>query len=367
MAQPLDFRRLNEDVVRNNLCTGCSACVVVCPWNAIEYDFQEEIPKRIGDCMYWCSYCTSICPQVPGRMAEIEDFVFSRQRQADEEMGIYRRMIVARSKSPEILGVGEDGGTVTQILAWALDTSIINGALVCSVDKQNGWKPEPKLVRTKAELIRCAGNSYVYSPNLLKVVSGYDVDKLGLVTVPCQISAARTMEAAHMKLASQRISLNIGLLCLECFAPEFLYQKVQAEAGINLADVEKINVKGRVELETRSGEIREIPLKEAVRYTRQACLSCADFTAEAADISVGGLGLRGWTLVITRTSKGDNIIERMLEEDILESRPIEEFPTTQKLLLRLTRKKKARAAEWWRAQRPIGPLPIGAGWVVESG
>ncbi|NIU57219.1 MAG: hypothetical protein GWN67_12790, partial [Phycisphaerae bacterium] len=103
---------------------------------------------------------------------------------------------------------------------------------------------------------------------------------------------------------------TIGLMCTESFTYEGLMQRhIQRELGVNLYDISKINIKGKILVTTKSGEIQTVPLAEAKKYTRKGCPPCTDFSSELSDISAGGLGLKDWTLIVIRTEKGEQLFE----------------------------------------------------------
>ena len=66
--------------------------------------------------------------------------------------------------------------------------------------------------------------------------------------------------------------------------------------GIPLTDVKKFNVKGKVLIYKKDGEVVEMSLHRAQEYARPECHHCGDFTAELADISCGGVACMDWTI-----------------------------------------------------------------------
>jgi len=110
--------------------------------------------------------------------------------------------------------------------------------------------------------------------------------------------------------------------------------------GIELADVKKMNIKGKILVTTRAGEVKAIPLAEAKKYTRKSCLLCPDFSSELADISVGGLGLSGWTFTIIRTEEGEELLENAQKQGILRIVPVEQAKKAVDLLVKLSQRKR---------------------------
>jgi len=152
------------------------------------------------------------------------------------------------------------------------------------------------------------------------------------------------MQMFPLKKYVKALNFTIGLMCTEAFTYEGLMEKqIQEALGLDLRDIQKINIKAKVLITTKSGEVKEIPLKEAKQYTRKACLPCIDFSAELADISTGGLGLRDWTLTILRTEKGEEIFRGAEKEGLIETKPVEEETGTLDLLIKLSKRKRLNA------------------------
>jgi len=100
-----------------------------------------------------------------------------------------------------------------------------------------------------------------------------------------------------------------------------------------------MNIKGKMLITTDAGTT-SIPLAEVKPYTRKSCSICKDFSSELADISVGGLGLDGWTFTIIRTEKGEELFSAAEKAGYLITKPLEEGSFAMNLLTKLSKKKK---------------------------
>jgi len=339
----LSFGEILVKVVRAEKCVGCSACVTVCPVGCLEY--VEGKPKPVKKCAN-CGICVIVCPQYEYTFPALEKSVFGRQRKPEEEFGIYQRIVIAQANDEKILQTCQDGGVVTALLTYALERGIIDGAAVSGVSQNKPFYPVPRLVTTPQEVLECAGTRYTYSPNLLAFQEGISQDKrrLAFVGTPCQIHALRKIESLLMEYVNP-LRLAIGLLCTESFTYEGLMEKhIQEKLGIDLNNIKKMNIKAKVLVTTKSGETHVIPLKEAKQYTRKGCTLCTDFSAELADISVGGLGLSDWTFTILRTKKGEELFQGAVREGFLKTRPAKEEQGAFDLLVRLSKRKRETAA-----------------------
>jgi coenzyme F420 hydrogenase subunit beta len=334
---------LLEKVVLEENCTGCGACVLVCPFGCLEY--FEEKPKLVKGCEV-CGICLRVCPRFEWPQSELEKLVFGRERKPNEDFGIYQRLVLAQTTDKDIMRSCQDGGVVTALVSFALKRGTIDGALLSGLNPNKPFYPMPVLATTPEEALRCAGTRYTYSPNLLAMREAFRQKRqsLAFVGTPCQIQALRKMEAAKLRRYTDRIRFAIGLMCTESFTYEGLMEKhVQKELGINLHDVRKINIKGKVIVTTKSGNVKTIPLAEAKKYTRKSCLPCPDFSAELADLSVGGLGLSNWTLAIIRTEKSRELFEYAENAGLIKTRPVEKEKNALNLLIKLSKKKRKTA------------------------
>ena len=326
-----------------SLCIGCASCVAVCPIGCLEY--IDERPVLTKECNS-CGICAQICPRYRISIPSLEHFIFGRERNPDEEFGIYRRMIIARTRDDRVKKVCQDGGVVTSLLLYALKEGIIDGAIVSGLDREKPLMAAPRLAETEEEIIESAGTRYTYSPNMLALRDAVARGKksLAFVGTPCQIQAVRRIQALPLGRFAKRLNFTIGVFCSESFLYEGLVNKlIKEELGINPNEVKKVNIKGKLIITTVRGDVKTVSLKEAKRYVSNCVSACQDFSAELADISVGGLGLDGWTFVILRTERGEGLFEEAESKGLLETKPLEQDSRVLNLLVKLSRRKRREA------------------------
>jgi len=337
---------LKKSVIESNLCVGCAACVISCPFNCLEY--ADYRPKLISECKI-CGICAQVCPRFNLSIPSLERFIFGRERRSDEEFGIYKRIVMAKTTSSEILKVCQDGGVVTSLLIFALEEGSIDGAALSGESLNEPLKAVPVFAASKYEILRCAGTKYTYSPNLLAFKDGVErkIGKIAFVGTPCQIHALRRIQALPLRKYAKAISFMIGLFCSESFTYEGLIKQFfQKQLGIEPNDIEKVNIKGKMILKLKNGEVRTASLKEVKKYSCDYCAICPDFSAELADISVGGLGLEGWSLTIIRTEKGDEIFQKAESKGVIKVKNLkDEDKRIIDLLIKMSRRKRKGAAK----------------------
>jgi coenzyme F420 hydrogenase subunit beta len=274
-------------------------------------------------------------------MSELESFVFGRERKAEERFGIRCQVYIAKSKDSRVLKVCQDGGAVTALLLHALESKHIDGAILSGVSSQKPFLPSPKLALTSQEILSCAGTRYTCSPNLLALpqIAKEGKRSVAFVGTPCQIQAVRKMQMLRMKLAAP-LKLLIGLMCSECFSYEGLIKKhIGEELGFDLSRIKGMNIKGKMIVTLKSGAATTIPLSEVKKYAQKGCASCRDFSSELADLSAGGLGLEGWTCIVTRTKEGENLFKSAEKAGFVKTRSLGEDNPALHLLVRLSNRK----------------------------
>jgi coenzyme F420 hydrogenase subunit beta len=329
---------LHVGVVKPGKCQGCRSCVVVCPFGCLEYLKGE--PVIVKECKT-CGICAAVCPTYDWASSELEKSVFGRERKAEEEFGIHRRLVIARAKDRRILGVSQDGGVVTALLVSALKSGLISGAAVSGISSEKPFLPVPKLATTVDEIYACSGTRYFYSPNILALAEAVKQKKeVAFVGTPCQIRAVRKMRMAGLKKYADSAKFLVGLMCSECFGYDGLMEKHISETlHVDPHTIKKMNIKGKMIITASSG-VHTTSLAETKQYARKSCRFCADFSSELADISLGGLGLDGWTFAVIRTERGQELFENAERKGAVEIRDAEEEPNALSLLHKLSKKKR---------------------------
>jgi len=334
------YEDLEAKIIDTGECTVCGACIAACP------DFHikliEDKPKRLKrtmDCV-GCHTCYDACYMLRHDLIkDIEGRTIGWGK--TESIGLYRRVMAARTKDTEIRTACQDGGIVTTLLLYGLDSGIVDGALV--VGKDN-WAPVACVAGTRDEIVRVAGTKYGVVP-VLKALRAAVVDrglsKICVVGSPCHIQSIRYLRHKGLPLASS-VKLTIGLFCRENYEYACIAEKVRAK-GVDINRVDKLDVSDKFHIYV-GGKKLSLPITEAKSCVPRHCLVCQDFAAELADIAIGSSGSsEGWSTVMVRTEEGEEIFSGMVEEGIVEIKEVGDIVGVKEIASR--KKEKGRQAE----------------------
>ncbi|TRO50679.1 4Fe-4S dicluster domain-containing protein [Candidatus Bathyarchaeota archaeon] len=337
------FNDLKSDIIDTGLCISCGTCEAVCP--VIVIKLEKTIPKLIGKCIE-CGICYANCPRASLNEEELEQKVFGRTRKPIEKLtGIYQKAYYAKATADDIQKRAQDGGIVTALLTQFLADGG-GGVIVAGLEEDMVWVPKPVVAKTREEVVKAAGSKYTPSPALVGVkqaVKEEKLEKIAVVGTTCQmrgLSLAMMGSMKNKKIADS-VALKIGLFCMESFNYDDL-MKYLKENEVDPKRVTKFEIKnGRFYAWAGEERLHRAKLDKVKPLIRSGCLHCTDFASEFSDISVGNVGSPdGYSTVLVRNEKGQQILEAAIKSGIIEAAPIEDFDKGETLVHKLAEMKK---------------------------
>ncbi len=302
-----------------------------------------------------CGLCYAYCPRTFLDMGEIEAKIFGRTRSQDEALGIFKKAVAAQAVSKT--GSAQDGGVATALLVHALQTGMIDCAIVTGRDED--WRTTSMVATTPEEIIKAAGTKYVITNSVLALKEALEkgYQKIGFVGTPCQIQAMRKVQLLEepYQLGQERIALLVGLFCMENFDYDSLMNGlVRGSFGLEPKDIARFEIKkGMFRVIDKKGEAHEVKIEETDKYTFPGCGPCFDFASELADISVGSVGSPdGWSTVFTRTDKGEKLYSAALAAGAVQEKAVSEKGLD--LVKRLAGNKAERFAKCSKEMNVVG-------------
>ncbi|MDD1652993.1 MAG: Coenzyme F420 hydrogenase/dehydrogenase, beta subunit C-terminal domain [Methanomicrobiales archaeon] len=312
------YRNLKDEVWDQGLCSGCGACVAVCPADALHFPaldpgtapFPPAYCKEDTDGVP-CGACVAVCPR-------------TRDRVPKQMLGEYREIWPARAGFD--VPRRQSGGAVSAILSHALEEGLIDAVVTIAEDRFT-LLPRSVVITSQEALVHEAGSRYQWWVPLLASLKEAVVEKkyrrVAVIGVPCAIQALRLMKESDHPLVrpfGRSIRLLLGLFCTETFDYRVLVEEILGKGhGVAPWEVKRLDVKGKLEVTLEGERSVVLPLKNLEAAVRPGCHACTDLTAVDADISAGAVGSpKGFTTVIVRTPGGKAFVDRALASGRLE-------------------------------------------------
>ncbi|MFX0065299.1 MAG: Coenzyme F420 hydrogenase/dehydrogenase, beta subunit C-terminal domain [Candidatus Hermodarchaeota archaeon] len=314
---------LNSEAIFNDRCTFCGACAAVC--DKINMDEEAGVPKLEEVCRSDDEVCLKICPRQSLDVESIEKSLFGEQR-TDAVLGVYKKVVSARSRNSNIVKHAQSGGFVTSLLISALENGIIDAAVVTSSDFTKGENPRAIVVNSKEEIIAASGSKYTPCSTILglKQAAEEGYQRVGFVGLPCHIEALRNLQTSQFDITfAKNIALVIGLFCSKSFSHNEFMQASKETVGKE--KIRKFDMKGKnFFIYTEKDKEYKVPLKNLDEFARNACKLCLDYTAELADISAGSVGSpAGYSSVIVRSEAGLQAFDIAVKKKYIEVQDME--------------------------------------------
>lgn len=327
---------LKKHVLDNGLCTGCGACVSLCPYQIIYHDRTVQLHK----CDLKDGKCYSFCPRTATDLAMLRELLFESS-ELTPEIGAVKGYYFAQAVDPEMRAAAQHGATVTALMELALAEGVIDSAIVSARDQE--FMQIGTMVKDNAAIRKNAGSKFTVSPTVaaFNQLITQETGNVGVVATPCQALALAKMRLNRTNENKiKQLKLIIGLYCGWTLSAE-KYTKLLQERNIPLESIAKMDIpagKNVMELYTNDG-VKLLPMEEVQTCIRESCQYCMDNTAEYADVSVGSARFAGdwsevrqWNQLIVRTTRGKELVDLAVKRGVLEIReaPDENFTELKK-------------------------------------
>ncbi|MDI6776570.1 MAG: Coenzyme F420 hydrogenase/dehydrogenase, beta subunit C-terminal domain [Syntrophales bacterium] len=318
-------RELQQGVIDTHLCTGCGACVGLCPYQTL---YNDGI-ILLHPCDIKVGRCYMFCPRTPTEIPTIRKSLYE-ERDLTPEIGAVKGFYITRATDEQVRKGAQHGGTVTTLMMLALQEGIIDTAVIA--EGEENFLHQGIAVNDPSEVKRRGKSKFIISPTVAEFnrVAKGKAEKIGVVATPCQVLALAKMRLKPIPTDDSNIGklkLVVGLFCGWALSwrgfVDLLRKKTDLDAIIGMDIPPR---KHTLEVYTKGGTI-EFSIEEVNSCIRGACHYCFDTTAEFSDISVGSARLPGgweetrtWNQVIVRTQRGDDLVQLARARGLLEFR-----------------------------------------------
>jgi len=319
------YNDLERKIIKSGFCTFCGACEAACPVHAITVNEDSISHVDCSNDIESCPICYEICPHSELLLRESLKFV-SDSPIKREGLGYYRRILLAQAADPELRKLGHGGAIVTTLLTNAIENGIIDSAIVSQAETQLPVKPKALVGVVPDDILSAVGSKFFPSSVARaygSAVYEYGKTNIAFVGVPCHVLALRKLEAWEHKITGN-LKVIIGLFCFWTLSFGRLLNYLSKTYKIKPSEIKRLNIVKELLVETDKGTTR-VPLSEVKPHILTSCETCADFSSELADISVGS-ALEEWSTVIIRTKAGEDFFYSAVEAGVINTGVIELQP-----------------------------------------
>jgi len=254
-------------------------------------------------------------------------------------------MYIARAADQAIVDRAENGGVVTALLKFALESKKADAVLAVQARGGNRYDDIPVLITDPQEVIGTAGSLHCASPNIARCLKEYLGGaanmKIAVVAKPCDAKAI-------IELA-KRIQINldnlfiIGLNCTGTLASAKAKLMMSEEFGVDPSDVIGEDIEeGKLTITLKDGTEKERDLAEMEEKgygMRENCRRCEINIPTMADVACGKWGTKDkqTTFIEVCSDKGSDLIDEAVKAGVISVEKADESAVE-------TRKKKDEAS-----------------------
>lgn len=332
--------------VDDDLCTGCGTCFSMCPRAAIDIKIDSkrgtyrpaiDLQKCIN-----CGICIKVCPGKGVDFIQLNQLCFGEIPKS-VLIGSYHNCYTGFVNNSNIRQEASSGGVITQILIYALEQGIIDGALVTKMSEENPLIPKPFIARTRKEVIDASKSKYCPVPAniaIKEILNSKKGERFAVVGLPCHIHGIRKAEQVNNQL-KDKIVLHLGLFCSN--SPNFLATTyILKKHGIEPSSVKNIEYRGRgwpggmrVDYDDKNQFIPFFKYWNSgfgQYFSSCRCKSCIDQACELADLSFADAWLPeimskdtlGTSIIVSRNEFCESLLKMMVHKKIITLTKIDE-------------------------------------------
>lgn len=330
-----------KDVIRHDLCNRCGSCVGLSGGKIVFNDRTGRYLPFIREPL------DGITSQVVWEACSGKGFDFPKQRvsvfgdpKGHPFIGHYKKIYIGYSKDHEIRFNAASGGIISAVLIWLLEKKMIDGAVVLGMSESEPWLAQPFIATTKEEILKAAQSKYIIGPvnEILPEIGKFE-GVLAYVGLPGQVQSIRLLQQMNHPFVR-----NIRYIFGPFYGNTLHFSSVKSflrSFGVkDHTQIRKLYFRygewpGKMRVELNDGQVFELPKFHANYlipfHILKNSLLCTDLTNEYTDISGGDAWApayeergKGFSMVISRSKAGEEIIQQMTVEGCLELIPLSE-------------------------------------------
>ncbi|MEO0485608.1 MAG: Coenzyme F420 hydrogenase/dehydrogenase, beta subunit C-terminal domain [Pseudomonadota bacterium] len=374
MSKDRDIARLSD----HRLCLGCGTCAYVAGPDAVHMVDIDHIGVRPKIAPTITAEAAkevlALCPTRRadyGALKRRADYTPAVDKRVETDWGAITGIYEGYASDPDLRFKGSSGGALTALAAYCMEKLGHHGTLHTGQNPADPIRNSTRLSRTRADLMETLGSRY--SP--AAVCEGLALVEAApapcvVIGKPVEIAGTRNAMEARPALA-EKIGVTLSFFCAET-PPTKATRSLMGKYEVPETGLKSLRYRGYGwpgYFATRTGaaaEVEHLIYHDAWAYLQSfrpwSTMLWPDGAGELADISCGDPWYEapdgenpGFSLIVTRTKLGREIVEGAIAEGYLTATPAEpwKLEKSQEGLLR------KKGATWGRrlAHRVMG-MPV---------
>jgi len=294
----------------------------------------DEIDDKVADRL-WAA-CSGKEFNFPGYNQQF----YANAPHFHEYTGSYQEISIGYAQDAEVRSNAASGGIISAVLLFLLQKKHINGVVTLRMSHEKPWLSEPFIATTREEILEAAQSKYTISSvnEILPEMEKFN-GNLAYVGIPPQVQSIRKLQKINDP-SVKNVKYIFGPFYGNTLYFSSIKSFLKSYGEKDYTQIKKLYFRygewpGNMRIEMQSGRIIELKKFHANYlipfHVLQNSLYCTDFTNEFTDISGGDAWApvyeergKGFSMIISRTPQGQQIIDEMRSEGLLEANPITE-------------------------------------------
>lgn len=329
-------------VMRSELCNRCGSCVGL-SGGRIVFEKREgrylprqvgEIDDRLADRLW------TACTGKEFNFPETNKQFYAGAPHFHEYTGSYHNIYIGYSRDQAVRQNAASGGIISAVLIYLLEQKKIDGVITLRMSAEKPWLSEPFIAKSREEIMEAAQSKYTISSvnEILPEAEQFE-GTLAFVGIPPQVQSIRKLQQINDPSVK-----NIKYLFGPFYGNTLYFSSIKSFLKTygekDYRKIRKLYFRygewpGNMRIEMESGRVIELKKFHANYlipfHVLKNSLYCTDFTNEFTDLSGGDAWApvyeergKGFSMIITRSKAGQEILDEMIKAGLISADPITE-------------------------------------------
>jgi len=315
---------LKVEVLEMNLCSGCGACVGVCPTGVLAIDiFKSHEPVIDESKCTDCHLCYDVCPGRGYPVVQWAQQHCNEKTRMVPECGPVRNYLMGHSTDLDIRLNSASGGIATSLMLYLLETGQVDEVAVIGMENE---RPAAQLTSDPRVVRDAVASKYGPVPMLATLIPELRKRprRIAMTVTPCQLGGWRRAVDRIPKLRESTV-LTIGLFCGWAQSYDSL-TSIAATLGVQYPGESRFIAwrygpyPGNARFECPDGTAVEKPLYPWLdvavpHFSLHRCFLCPDGSNRLADMTLGDIHAGGddETVIVCRTKRAEDMLQSAQE------------------------------------------------------